>query len=95
MALRKSETALHETERILKALANRRRLTIARFLAKQKEATVGEVSEAIHLSFKATSKHLAILATSNIVDRDQRSIQAYYRLSINIPVLAKHIISIL
>lgn len=81
-----------ETERTLKALANRRRLAIVWFLTKQKEASVGDIAEKIHLSLKATSKHLGILASVGIVDRDQRSLQMFYRLSVSIPAIARHII---
>lgn len=71
----------HHLERTLKALANRRRLAILGHLKRQPEATVGEIAGAIKLSFKSTSKHLAILATADMVDRDQRSLQMYYRLA--------------
>ncbi len=71
----------HILERTLKALANRRRLAILEYLKRQPEATVGEVSSAIKLSFKSTSKHLAILAAADMVERDQRSLQMYYRLA--------------
>ena len=62
-------------ERIIKAFANRRRLGIVRHLKKNKEATVGDIADAIKLSFKATSKHLAILSAAGIVEREQRSLQ--------------------
>ena len=56
-----------EFERHLKALANRRRLAILRYLKKHREAPVGEIAHEIKLSFKATSKHLAFLAAVDIV----------------------------
>ena len=71
---------IHSLERPLKALANRRRLAILGYLKRRPEATVGEISGAIKLSFKSTSKHLAILAAADMVERDQRSLQMYYRL---------------
>lgn len=71
----------HNLERALKALANRRRLAILSHLKRQPEATVGEIAGAIKLSFKSTSKHLAILAAADMVNRDQRSLQMYYRLA--------------
>ena len=80
-------------ERLLKAFANRRRLAIVRFLKKGKEASVGDIAETIHLSFKATSKHLGILTAANVLDRDQRSLQMFYRLSNDIPALARTLIS--
>ena len=65
---------IHSLERPLKALANRRRLAILGYLKRRPEATVGEISGAIKLSFKSTSKHLAILAAADMVERDQRSL---------------------
>jgi DNA-binding transcriptional ArsR family regulator len=82
---------MKETERVLKALANKRRLAIVRFLRKSKEATVGEIAEVIKLSFKATSKHLGVLASADIVDKEQRSLQMWYRLSPTMHALAKYI----
>ncbi|MDO8589837.1 MAG: metalloregulator ArsR/SmtB family transcription factor [bacterium] len=67
-------------ERLLKALANQRRLTIIKYLKKSKEATVGDIAEHIKLSFKATSKHLHVLAAVDIVEKEQRGLQMWYRL---------------
>ena len=55
------KTKIKEAEKILKALANARRLAIVKYLRKEKEATVGDIAEAIKLSFKATSKHLDLV----------------------------------
>ncbi|MEK7087933.1 MAG: metalloregulator ArsR/SmtB family transcription factor [Patescibacteria group bacterium] len=67
-------------ERILKAAANGRRFTILAYLQKEKEATVGEIAGHIHLSFKSTSRHLAVLYAAELVDRMQRSSEVFYRL---------------
>jgi DNA-binding transcriptional ArsR family regulator len=56
------------------------RLDILAYLKKHREATVGNIAEVINLSFKATSKHLAILSAADIVKKDQRGLQMYYRL---------------
>ncbi len=72
---------MKELERILKALANKRRLAIIKYLKKTKEATVGDIAEEIKLSFKATSKHLGVLANVDIVEKEQRSLQMWYSLS--------------
>lgn len=82
---------MKEIEKILKALANKRRLAIVRCLKKKKEATVGDVAEVIKLSFKATSKHLGILAAADIVDKEQRSLQMWYQLSPSMHAVAKYI----
>jgi len=72
---------MKELEKLLKALANRRRLAILEYLKKRREASVGEIADEIGLSLKATSKHLAILAACDIVERDQRSLQMFYRIA--------------
>ena len=82
-------------ERIMKALANRRRLAILRFLKTEKEASVGDIAEEIKLSFKATSKHLGVLSAAGIVDREQRNLQMFYHLSSDHPLPARSIISFL
>lgn len=68
-------------ERVLKAVANKRRLAILRFLKKRKEATVGSIAEAIKLSFKSTSRHLGVLSAADLLDREQRSLEVYYRIA--------------
>lgn len=70
-----------ELEKIFKALANKRRLAILKFIKKSGRASVGEVAGAIKLSFKATSKHLMILANANILDKEQVSLTMLYFLS--------------
>jgi DNA-binding transcriptional ArsR family regulator len=74
-----------ELERQLKALANRRRLAILGYLKRHESAPVGDIAASIHLSFKATSKHLGILTAANILERDQRSLQMFYRIAILLP----------
>jgi DNA-binding transcriptional ArsR family regulator len=69
-----------ELERILKALANKRRLTILEFIKKSGTASVGDIAGAIELSFKATSKHLLILSNVNILEKEQISLTMMYSL---------------
>jgi len=89
--MKNTEKTGKELERVLKALANRRRLAIIKYLRRNKEATVGEIAEAINLSFKATSKHLGLLASADIVEKEQRSLQMWYRLSASAHSIAKYI----
>ncbi len=72
---------MKKLERTLKALANRRRLAIVSYLKKRREAPVGEIAHEINLSLKATSKHLGILAAADILEKEQRSLQVFYRLA--------------
>lgn len=81
-----------ELERMFKALANKRRLTIISLLRKKKEAHVGEIAETIHLSIKSTSRHLAVLSGADILDREQRSSEVFYRLNDAIPEIFTSII---
>ena len=84
-----------ELERSLKALANRRRLAIMRYLKKEREASVGEIADEIVLSFNATSKHLAILTNVDILEKEQRALQVYYRISGNLIEPVRATLSIL
>jgi len=84
-----------ELERVLKAMANRRRLSIVKFLKKEKEASVGNIAAEIRLSLKATSKHLTVLKGARLVDSEQRGFQARYTLVANIPEAARRIFSLL
>lgn len=86
---------MKELEKTLKALANRRRLAILHHLKKNREASVGEIAGEISLSLKSTSKHLGILAACDIVERDQRSLQMFYRLASNQRPAANHVLSLL
>ena len=84
-----------ELERSLKALANKRRLIIIRFIKKEKEMSVGDIADEIKLSFNATSKHLGILASANILEKEQRSLQVFYKISDDLPEIVRRIISLL
>ena len=75
------QSTLVETERVLKALANRRRLTIIKFLALKGPQSVGDISSEIHLSFAATSRHLLQLANANVVEFEQKNTTVFYVLS--------------
>ena len=86
---------MHKLEKILKALANRRRLAILKYLKENKEAPVSEIAGKINLSFKATSKHLGVLSAIDIIERDQRSSRMFYSLSAKQEPSIKYIISIL
>lgn len=78
-------------EKLLKAVANKRRLEILEYLLKKKEANVGDIAEHIHLSYKSTSRHLAVLRAADLVDREQRSLESFYSLSADMPEVVKQI----
>ena len=70
---------MNELEKVLKALANKRRLAILKFL-RRGQASVTDIADAIKLSFKATSRHLAILASADIVEKEQEGLVVWHRL---------------
>ena len=86
---------MKEHEKILKALANRRRLQILKYLKDKKLATVTLLAEHIKLSFKSTSKHLAILFGAGIVDKEQKNLSMFYSLANPLPKLAKQVIDLI
>ncbi len=81
-----------QLEYLYKALANRRRLAIVQFLSQNQTAPVHVIAIAIKLSFKATSKHLLVLKSRNIVDNIQVSLEQKYSLKKPIhPIIAQMI----
>lgn len=72
---------MKELERQLKALANRRRLAIIKHLKKRSSASVGDIAKEIKLSFKSTSRHLAVLSAADIVEKEQVNLYMFYRLN--------------
>lgn len=86
---------MKELERVLKALANKRRLAIIKYLKSRRKASVGEIAKEIKLSFKATSKHLGILAVVDIIDKEQQGSLMFYSLNKQLPPVAEKIITLL
>ena len=86
---------MKELEKQLKALANRRRLAILKLLKNKRRLAVGDIADAINLSFRATSKHLGVLYAAGIVEKEQVSVSVVYSLYDNIPLSAKYIIGFL
>ena len=72
-------------ERQLKILANRRRLTILNLLRKRKSENVSNIAGAIKLSFTSTSRHLTMLERMGFVEKEQKGLNVYYRISNNAP----------
>lgn len=84
-----------EIERSLKALANRRRLSIVRYVKKENKSNVSNIASEIKLSFAATSRHLNLLAAADILDREQRGLEMLYSISLDLPEPARRIILLL
>lgn len=81
-------------EKVFKALGNSRRLDIIAYLLKHKEASVGDIANNIKLSFKATSKHLILLSTINILKKEQRNLLVFYYINSSVSKGIKSIINI-
>ena len=79
-------------EKLLKVLANKRRIMILKLL-KDRSMSVVEIATKIKLSFRATSRHLSILSAQDILDREQISLQVFYKLSKSIPEIVSKILS--
>lgn len=86
---------MKRVEKILKALANKRRLAIVQYLKKNGEANVSEIARTIRLSFRSTSRHLAILSGAEITEKDQRSTEMFYRIASDLDPFARRILDAL
>ena len=70
-----------DVARILKALANERRLMILCKLAEWKEASVTELADAVGLSQSALSQHLSKMRDEEIVCFRRESQTLWYRIA--------------
>lgn len=82
-----------QMEKILKAAANRRRLKILRYLKDHKGVSVSELAGHIKLSFRSTSRHLAILRNTDLVETEQVNLTIFYSLSPSAPKVIEQILS--
>jgi len=82
---------MKELEKVFKALANKRRLAIIQFIKKSGEVKVGDVAAKIKLSFAATSRHLIVLYNADILEKEQRSLEMWYKLSPTMHSIAKQV----
>jgi DNA-binding transcriptional ArsR family regulator len=84
-----------DAARLLKLLANERRLVILCFLATCGEMPVGALAEALNLSQSALSQHLAKLRRDGLVQFRRESQTLHYRLAdpraVRVLVLLKEI----
>ncbi len=81
----------------LKIIADENRLGILKYLKKKRSASVGEISDNLKISFKATSKHLLFLVKKGILIRQPDNPFVIYSMSsnLNMAKLIKNIISFL
>lgn len=69
--------------KILKAMANERRILILRHISKMKESTVGQISDVLDLSFRSVSKHLSVLYGADLIKFRQSGLNRYYSINNN------------
>ena len=79
-----------ELEKVLKALANKRRVAILKYLKHKERASVGNIAHEIKLSFRATSKHLSVLFSADVVEKEQSGLTVIYFISnVKHPIVSK------
>jgi len=80
------------TERVFKALANRRRLGIVKLLKQRPRVAVGDIADHLKVSMPTTSKHIAILAAADIVEYERQSLTVFYSLTDNPTIMLRDIL---
>lgn len=75
------QSNVRQLVRVLKAVANERRLRIVRLLAEDSRLSVGEIARAIGLSFRSTSHHLRLLRAADVVESEPSGLQVHYTLN--------------
>jgi DNA-binding transcriptional ArsR family regulator len=70
-----------ELEKIFKIYASKRRLDIINLLIKKKTASLNEIAREIKLSIKSTSKHLRILYSVGLLEREYKGLEIQYKLA--------------
>ena len=81
---------MKDLEKVLKALANERRLKIIKILKRSSELSVGEIAEEIGLSFRSTSRHLTLLYRAGVLEQERRANLVEYKITKPLPpVLGK------
>ncbi|MCK1639882.1 winged helix-turn-helix transcriptional regulator [Bradyrhizobium sp. 157] len=80
-ALKKLAKQAGDAARLLKLLANEKRLLILCFLAVRGEMTVGELVGVVKLSQSALSQHLAKLRADGLVEFRRTSQTLHYRVA--------------
>lgn len=90
-----TDSDIKALERVMKAFANKRRIAIIQLLKHEHELAVTDIARRIRLSVKATSKHLGLLSNLGIVEKEQRSLLVFYRISRDVPSHAQAILTLL
>jgi len=70
-----------QLEELFKAVANRRRVFILRYLRRVREASVGDIASHLKLSLSTTSRHLNTLERSGFLFERQKSLTVFYSIN--------------
>lgn len=82
-----------ELEKLFKSLGNRRRLRIIKLLLRNDELAVSDIAQMMKLSVRSTSKHLLHLLNTDLLEKEQRSKNVYYKIPDSADQLMKNLIS--
>ncbi|MFH0890755.1 MAG: metalloregulator ArsR/SmtB family transcription factor [Candidatus Liptonbacteria bacterium] len=78
---------------VFRALANINRLKIIKMLAGGENISVGDISEKLEISFRATSNHLAMLKNLDVLEARGATGHVFYTLNSQMPKDFKSILN--
>ncbi len=70
---------------VFRALANINRLKIITMLSDGRKMNVGDIAEALNISFKATSNHLAMLKNLDVLESQGIAGHVFYSINFQMP----------
>jgi Mn-dependent DtxR family transcriptional regulator len=65
----KTKKSYYQLERIVRGVANHRRIEILELLQKKPELSVLDISEILHINFKTASEHIRRLAATGMIPK--------------------------
>jgi len=70
---------------VFRTLANINRLKIIDILSRQEKMNVGDIAQSLHISFAATSNHLAMLKNLGILESQGTAGHVFYSINSHMP----------
>jgi len=70
---------------VFRTLANIDRLKIIDMLSKSGKMNVGDIARQLHISFAATSNHLAMLKNLDVIEAEGAAGHVFYSVNSNMP----------
>lgn len=80
MVSRRMRHIMKKEIKILKALANEKRIEILQLLKQAQDLNVGQIAEKINLSFRSTSKHLQKLVEAGLIEQKRDGLYMIHNL---------------